>query len=159
MLDVRKNDEYGFYYISSELDDGMHMLFLEWDDDNAKTLAQTVLCVLDISGILIETPRGFHFIANIPMTLEESLKVQQLFRADPPWCINNKNRGYSSLRVSMKYEKEQPLRVIGYRYTNIKLKRWYEEIVQKYFDKGQPYMQDSDNPDATFAGGIIDGME
>lgn len=133
------------YLIKSTAPKRKHRLFLEWDDKGTENTK--ILEALGIGGILINTPRGYHFIANVkPMSLEDTLTIQRLFGADAKWIRENRNtRKCACLRVSQKYDDEPPLRVLdSYPYTDEKLKQKYEEIIQEYFYRGDPYYVNSD---------------
>lgn len=138
--------ESDLYMISSDAPKGKHRLFFDWDYRDTRAIK--ALEALQIGGILIETPRGYHFIANVkPMDLKDMIAIQTLFGADAKWVSENQHtRKGAYLRVSQKYDHEEPLRVSkDYLYTDEELKRKYEDIVDEYFYKGDPYYIDSDS--------------
>jgi len=143
------NDSDIYVVISEDPKTKKHFLFLEWDDVFSEKLEkETVrtMVALNMQGILIRTPRGFHFIAsNIKTTLKGMVAVQKLFVADPVWILHNKKREFATLRVSIKYKDEKHLEVVQYPLTDEKLKQEYEAIIKKYFYKGDPYMIHSDS--------------
>jgi len=156
MLRVEKKtieDSTVFVVTSLDPDSGKHHLFLEWDtvddlfENTELTLKDRIrgLEALGVKGVLIKTRRGYHFISsNIKTSLKRMMSLQKVFGADHKWIGYNKERGFACLRVSNKYEKEDPLKVVIYPLTDEELKQEYEKIIKKYFYKGDPYFGDAD---------------
>ncbi len=142
---IQKKEVHGsdVFVIESSIGKGKHMLFLEWDEEVPRTTIRAMKA-LGIKGILIKTPRGYHFISrDKPLNFLEMIALQSTLGADPTWTSGNRKRKYASLRVSIKYEGENPLKVVEYPLTDEELKQAYEQTVRYYFYKGQWYFADS----------------
>lgn len=143
---IKRKDVHGsrIYYVTSwAKENESHYLFLEWDEEIPYDIMKAIIA-LKIKGILIKTPRGHHFISSLTMELEDMINLQRMFGADHIWIANNENRGHAALRVSIKYEDEDPLQVVDYPHTDEELKKWYRKTINKFFFRGEPYMLNSD---------------
>ena len=146
IVEKKKVDDSDLYFLTSKMEDGKHLLFIDWDNEITKTTLQTMKA-LQIPGIIVKTPRGHHFISSLPpMEFRVTSILQRMFKADPDWIKHNHERGFSCLRVSVKYEGEKPLWVLGYFFEDKELKKEYEGMVKTYFHKGQPYFISGDYP-------------
>ncbi len=141
---ISKKDVHGsdVFIIKSTTEKGKHLLFLEWDGLRTPTRVMEGMTALGLRGVLIQTPRGHHFISRARLLdFKETVAIQKMLGADPMWVKGNVRRGHSSLRVSIKYESEKPLKVV--KATDKPLKKLYEKTIQEYFYKGQSYFADS----------------
>ncbi len=138
----KKVNDSDLYFLTSKMEDGKHLLFLDWDTEFPRDILKTMIA-LGIPGIMVKAPRGHHFISSLPpMDFRITLRIQRMLKADLEWIKSNRRRGFSSLRVSIKYPNEEPLWVLGYFFEDKKLRKEYEDLVKTYFYKGQPYHSD-----------------
>ena len=142
-VEMKKIHEKPMYYIPSKKPDGSHFLFLEWDEPISENVIKTLMG-LGVSGILIKTEQGHHFISQASVfSFEQTLSIQRQLGADPKWVEWNGLRGFSVLRVSIKYPNEKYLKVQPYLLTDKELRREYRRTIKKYFYQGEPYLVDS----------------
>ena len=61
----KKVNDSDLYFLTSKMEDGKHLLFLDWDTEFPRDILKTMIA-LGIPGIMVKTPRGHHFISSLP---------------------------------------------------------------------------------------------